>query len=260
MSNEVSIYGQNAVVSNGTLTEAEQALIKSAGTAEVRDGDQLIDVEIPEDEPSDEPAGEKPAGAAEETPKEPPKPGVQAELTKAQDALKSVTDDLSSKGVDVAAILGSVTETGALTEDNYKALEAAGYPKNVADALVAGQVAIAQQFVGEVQRLAGGPEEFAALTEFAKASSPQTVTAFNAAVDRGDLGTIEVLLGSLKAQRVAALGTANPQITGKPNTTPTVKGFESTGEMTKAINDKRYGIDKAYTKDVERRIASSSFF
>lgn len=263
-SNEVSLYGPNAILSSDAPSEAELALIDKAKNVEVRDGDQLVDVQTdePEGNPEENPEGDNPEGTEQETPEDKPEDGsdddIQNKTKQAQQALEDVGKDLQTKGVDVQAVMDEYNTGNGLSDKTYEALGKAGYSKAVVDSIIAGQVAVANSFTNSVLAHAGGAEGFQALTALA---SQSTRNAFNDAVTRGDLGTAKALLDGLKAQRTAKLGTNNPQLKGNPSTRAgAVQGFANRGEMTAAMRDPRYGRDPAYTKSVEAKVGASSFF
>ena len=258
--NEVSIYGDNAILSSTAPSESELAMIEKASGVEVRDGDQLVDVEIPSEDDQtettedDQQQTEKKTEEATEGSDE----QVQGKTTEAQTAQEEVAKDLQNKGVDVQGIHDRYTETGTMSSEDYAALEKAGYPKAVVDSLITGWTAAANSFTNTVLAYAGGEAEFKALAESAPAG---TRSAFNAAVERGDLSTAKALLDGLKAARAARLGTKNVGIKGSPaGNTKAVKGFENRQAMTKAMSDPRYGRDTTYTKSVEAQVGASSFF
>lgn len=264
---EVSLYGPNAILSSDAPSAAELALIDKAKNVEVRDGDQLVDVQTenpegdPEGDPEANPEGnpeENPEGDPQDKPEDGSDDDIQAKTKQAQTALEDVGKDLQGKGVDVQAIMTEFEAGNGLSEKTYETLGKAGYSKAVVDSIIAGQVAVANSFTNSVLAHAGGAEGFQALTALA---SQATRNAFNEAVNRGDLGTAKALLDGLKAQRTAKLGTQNPQLKGNPATRAgAVQGFANRGEMTAAMRDPKYGRDPVYTRQVEAKVGASSFF
>lgn len=260
--NQVSLYGDNAILSSDAPSEADLAMLNKASQVEVRDGDQLVDVTVEggdepdepnegenEGEPADKPEVEAPEGSDED---------IQQKTLKAQTAMDDLGKDLQSKGVDIEALMTEYNAGNGLSDGSYETLAKAGYAKSIVDSIVAGQVAIANSFTNAVLSHAGGAEAFKALSETAPA---ETRTAFNSAIERGDLTTAKALLDGLKASRATRLGTANKQVLGSPAlSAKAVQGFETRQDMTKAMGDSRYGRDPAYTKSVEARVGASKFF
>lgn len=260
-STTVNLYGDNAITST-PLTEEEIALVEKSQEAgvSVQDGDEFIEADINESDEGGgaEGEGEDPLKAADDTP-------ADAELAKkvaeSQVALTEITKDLSTKGVDVDALMGEFNDKGGLSTESYAALEKAGMSRVVVDSIIAGQVAVANSFANTLLAAAGGEKGLEVLAQFAYQTDPAAVDAYNAAVDRRDLATAKALLNSWKAQRSTRLGTANKQITGRPaQKASNVKGFENRQDMTKAMRDPRYGRDPKYTREVEQQVGASTFF
>lgn len=258
---EQSIYGADALVSDGTLTEAEVALLENDAT--IMDNGAIVDVTVNSED--EEPIEESTEGTQEESTEE-SKNEIQEEtpaeaLTRAKEALGEITDDLSTKGVDVDALLSEFSTNGSLTEESYSKLAEAGYSKTVVNSIIAGQRAAVEAFNNELIASVGGIEAFKQVAQFASTNSPSLVTAYNAAVDRGDAATATAILQVLSKERTAKLGTANKQLHGKPAAPAPQKpaGFASEDEMVKAINDRRYRIDPKYTKEVEQKIIASKY-
>lgn len=267
-STTVNLYGDNAITSSPSLTEDEIALVEKSQDAgvKVQDGDELIEADIvEEDDEADGTSDEETAGSDEDPLKDADDTPADADLAKkvaeSQEALTEISKDLSSKGVDVEALMGEFNEKGGLSPESYAALEKAGMSRVVVDSIIAGQVAVANSFANSLLAAAGGEKGLEVLAQFAVQTDPSSVDAYNAAVDRRDLATAKALLNSWKAQRQARLGTANKQITGRPSQKASVvKGYESRQEMTKAMSDPRYGRDPKFTREVEQRVHASTFF
>lgn len=266
--NNVSLYGENAITS-GDLTEAEIALVEKSQEAgvSVKDGDELIEADISEegeegqeaDTKDSEEGGEDPLKDAKDS--SPEDAELAKKVAESQTALTEITKDLSSKGVDVDAIMAEFNEKDGLSAESYEALSKAGMSRVVVDSIIAGQVAVANSFANSLLASAGGEKGLEVLAQFAIQNDPASVDAYNAAVDRRDLGTAKALLNSWKAQRQSKVGTANKQITGSPaRSAQTVKGFENRQDMIKAMSDKRYGSDPKFTREVEQKVARSTFF
>lgn len=266
--NNVSLYGPGAITS-GELTAEEIELVEKSQNAGVRvnDGDEQIDIDIAEDEAEGTPEGESaegPEGAEGDLPNTDDAPAdveLVKKVTESQTALEEISKDLTSKGVDVDALMAEFNEHDGLSKASYEALEKAGMSRVIVDSIIAGQVAVANSFANSLLATAGGEKGLEVLAQFAVSTDPASVDAYNNAVDRKDLATAKALLNSWKAQRTAKLGTANKQITGKPSpSAKTVKGFTDRQEMTKAMSDPRYGRDPKFTREVEQKVGASSFF
>lgn len=260
MSDEVSLYGSNAITS-GDLSDDELALLEN--DASILDNGTPVDViveDTPEDTPEDAPKDKPEDSPKEDTPES--QKQVQDKVNQSKQALDEIGADLSGKGVDPEALLNEYNSKGELSAESYAKLAEAGYSKAIVDAIIAGQAAAADSFSRAILDHAGGPEAFKALTEFAQTNSPATVTAYNAAIERQDIATATALLDGLKASRDAKFGTRNPQIEARPTPSAAAKveGYASQADMIKAMSDPRYSRDRAYTQEVERKVQASSLF
>ena len=144
--------------------------------------------------------------------------------------------------------------SGALGEESYTKLAAAGYPKATVDRHIQGQVALGQQQATQVYAAAGGQEEYAKIQEWAgRTMTEEQLTTFNAMVTGVDTPTATQAIQGLAAQYKAAMGTQPTLLTGAiPGTA--VNGYESQGQMTAAISDPRYETDEAYRNEVAAKI------
>lgn len=255
---EQSIYGTDALVSDGTLTEEELALLDNDAT--IVDSGTEVTVTMndePEEEESEESAEEVAENEVEQ--KQPETP--EADLKRARDALGEITEDLITKGVAVDEVLQEFSKSGQLSAETYTKLAEAGYSKTVVDAVISGQRAAAEAFTSDIINSVGGADQFKAVAQFGATNSPALVDAYNNAVDRGDGQSAKAILQAIAKERTSKLGTANKQLQGKPAGPVSQKpqGYASESEMVKAINDRRYRTDPKYTKEVEQKIAATNF-
>ena len=131
--------------------------------------------------------------------------------------------------------------------------------REIVDAVLAGWQAKADNFYNAVINVAGGDDAYKNLTQFVSSQGQAAVDAFNEVVTNANLNTITSYLAGIKAQMIAKYGTANPTLTGG-GVTNTPVGFADQNEMVKAMQDKRYGRDAKYTKEVEKKLAASKLF
>lgn len=252
-------YGEQAQTSNQPISDADMALLEKAGDVEIRDGDDLVEIdtdaegddqgeETPEDKPEDK-QKEKPAADAP----------IEERMKAAQSEIEEIGEALKGKGVDVDKLVESITAEGKITEEHLKTLADAGIPRAAVNALVREQQVLAQEATREFFATVGGEQQFMALSEFAVANDPEAVAAFNDAQERGDVKTAKVVLKSIERAYRAQYGSANKMVSGRP--TSASKGsqpvaFSSNAEMVKAMSDPRYGKDSKYTREVEARVAA----
>lgn len=250
-----NIYGAETLVSDGTLTPEELALLEGSD-AVIMDNGGIVEVAVNEETPE-----ETPDETPEETPEEVTPKTPADELARSRAALGEIATDLTGKGIDVDSLIEQFSGEGALSDENYAKLAEAGYSKTLVDSVIAGQRAAVEAFTADVLSVVGGADQFKAIAQYASVNSPDLVAAYNAAIERTDAASAKAILTALSKERTAKLGTSNRQVQGKPAAPAQAqpKGFSSEAEMVSAINDRRYRIDPKYTREVESKIAQSSF-
>ena len=171
------------------------------------------------------------------------------------DAKKTLAD----KNIDFDKLADEYAQNGnTLTEETYKKLGDAGYPKTVVDAYIAGKQALVSQFSDAIIRHAGGEKEYERLTNAIKAKGTEAVNAYNSLIEAGNVSAIKMVLDGVKGDTQARLGTNNPTLLGSASNTGTT-GYNSVSDMQTAMDDKRYGRDEAYTLEVQDKVAKSKF-
>lgn len=174
-------------------------------------------------------------------------------------------EDPAAKAVEAAKLdMGKLSqefaESGKLSDDSYKALEAQGFGRDVVDTYIAGQQALAAQQAQQGYELAGGKDNYQAMATWAQAAlTPADIQAFDAAVTSGSPAQMKQAIVALKAQYEAAKGTDPKLVSGSPAAGPN-GAFASRAEVTQAMRDPRYKADPAYRAEVERRIGLMDSF
>jgi len=266
-----SLYGAGAITSGTELTTDEQAILAGAGV-EVRDGDDLINVNVEGDELGNQKGDEeeKPDEEEEEAPapllaitEQTSDDLVMEGLKQRQDAFQEAAAQAAAAGIDPATVVTEFNTDGKLSDATYAALEGAGFTKDAVDAMIADQQAQTQAYYSAVYAHAGGDAGFQRLATFAKTADPAAVAKFNEAIEGGDLATCKEIITALKGKLAAKYGTTNKGLKGKPAApgkpaTPKAEPFADRKAMVDAMSDKRYGRDKAYTQSVEARVVASS--
>ena len=193
---------------------------------------------------------------------------VQDTVISTEKAEKATREDaqavLEKKNLDIAKYEQEFMANGGLSEASYKELEKAGIQKQFVDSYIKGNQAVLNQFLDEVYSIAGGKDEYANVTQWAQDNmGKEYIDAYNKAMFSGDTALIKMTVAGLAAQYQAAEGKTPTLIrSGKTPSGASSKGasYASAAEMVEAMRDKRYGNDPAYTRDVERKVANSSFF
>ena len=150
-------------------------------------------------------------------------------------------------------------EKNELSEKSYEELDALGLPRDLVDGYIAGQKALADNDVSEVQKVVGGQDNYAQLLDWsAKNLSQAEKDAFNNTIDNGSTEQVKMAVQGLMGR--AGMTADNPQqnmFEGSVDNTNT-DVFGSVAQVTEAMNDPRYSKDPAYRKEVEDKLARSS--
>lgn len=185
---------------------------------------------------------------------------VQAAIDNQLKAEQDLKADLSSKGVDFDSLAKEFEDNGELSKESLDKLAKAGYPKSVVDAYINGMQAVSDRFVSNVMNMAGGEEGYKQLVNFIKGQPKSVIDSFNATIEGGNLGQIELAINGLMAQMQRAYGTANPTVMARQTgNAQSSNGYSDKMEMVKDMSDPRYGRDKRFTEMVYTKVANSNF-
>ena len=146
---------------------------------------------------------------------------------------------------------------GQLSEETYKTLEEAGYPKHIVDSYGEGQKALLQQQQNELESLTNG--QYASMVEWANETLDQTeLNTINTLIGSGDISQAKLAVQGLYARYQNANGGTQPKLVqGAVNGSSTMP-FRSMQELVRAQSDPRYrNGDKAYEEEIDRRLAVS---
>lgn len=186
---------------------------------------------------------------------------IQKSVEDQQLTTEKIKEDLAQRNVDFGALEDEYNQNGVLSDKSMKALADAGYPKEVVDAYLNGIEATQEKFYNTVIGYAGSEDEYAQITQFVQAQGEQAITAFNNALQGGNLGIIKMVIQGVKADMVATNGTTNQTILGQSTgvSMDNSNGFTSKMQMLEAMDDIRYTKDPAYRQLVEKKILNSTF-
>lgn len=185
-----------------------------------------------------------------ETPKAGDPPPVDADADAAAQAL----DD---KGLDLKSFEAEFAEKGELTAESYEKLAKVGFSRDYVDTYIEGRAAIAERVVAEIHAVAGSADDYARMTEWAKATLPkEEVAAYNEAVINGNRNIAKLAAEGLKAKYVAANGREASLTTAQAG--PKVSsGYTTREQMTSDMRDPRYKSDPAFRAQVAQKVAAS---
>lgn len=192
-----------------------------------------------------------------------------AQIDQYAEGFESLQAQAVERGLDPAvaqAIIAQVDEDGEISEAHLKALEAVGYSRQFVQSYIQGQTAITQAYANSIVQYAGGKAQFDAIIAHLEANNKDAVETLYGAIERQDLATVRTVINLGMAGRTKKFGAPPARNLSRraPASAPradrqTVQGFESKSEMTKAMSDKRYGRDAAYTQSVEQKVWASNW-
>ena len=259
-SNE-EFYGKDAVtgseadaIKDVVVEETNSGEILQMGTEGATDDlDGSADEEAHKEETPEEPQeGAEDTKASEEA-------SVDTQRESSDKAIEALGKDLISKGVDFLGAIEEYQNNGELSQKTYEALEKAGYPKEVIQGFVETRKAIDNKYAQDVMNHVGGEKDFRELQTWMKGNlSKAELDAYNEAVNSDNLNAVKLILDGIQAKRVAKQGTRKATFLGNVASKSAPKGFSGRDEMIKAMSDPRYGIDRAYTISVERKMSLSN--
>jgi len=194
-------------------------------------------------------AGKQPAQEAPKAPLE------QAAAAGEADPIEAI---LTKAGLGYEAMSDHFAEHGELTPEGYKALEGVGFPRQLVDGYLHGQIAVTAAFKAQVLAEVGGRDTFQKAVEWAKRGglNEDEVAAYNAAVESFDHNHAKQAVQALIARFESNFG-ASPNLAEGEGGGGGAQGFESSAQLVAAINDPRYAKDPAFRASVERKVALS---
>lgn len=247
-----SIYPEGAVTGSAAdvLKDHEDVEIKNTNT-------ETVSVKSEDSEPDQEPQEQAEQKSEQQEQSEDKPADLQATVDEQNKAAEDVKADLTKKGIDFDKLSAEYDENGSLSEDSLKKLEEAGYPKSVVSAYIAGLEATAEKFVNDVVSHVGGADKYRQIAQFIATSGQ--ADAYNSLLEKGNLSEIKLALDGFRARMQARTGNTGRSILGGSGSGKVNNGFGTKQEMVKAMSDKRYGRDKGYTMEVQRKVMNSSF-
>ena len=145
---------------------------------------------------------------------------------------------------------------GKLTDTSYGELEKLGLNREVVDAYIDGQTALADQRTNSIMSTVGGKEQYNEMIDWAsKNLSSDEIKAFNSTIDTGTLEQAQLAIAGVQAKYSS--NNAEPNLFSGNNADSNV-GYRSVGEMLRDINDPRYSTDSAFRQDVENKVKLSN--
>ena len=150
-------------------------------------------------------------------------------------------------------------ETGELSEDNFRALEQSGIPREFVEAYVRGQKATMEAEAASITNSIGGQENYDAMVQWASANLPEAeVDSYDDIVSTGTTEAAKMAVKGMYARYLSENGGSSMNIAKGNTSGAAIQPFNSNAQVVEAINDRRYEIDPAYRAEVEKRISVST--
>jgi hypothetical protein len=183
----------------------------------------------------------------------------QSQTPKQTEATPETAEEaVESAGLDLASLNKEYADNSKLADSSYEALEKAGINRATVDSYIAGQHALAAQAQSSAFEITGGKDNYAAMSEFAKANlSPDALNSYNTAVNSPDKSTRDLAVRGLYAQFSAEAGSGNNLVMGKGQTVQG-SGYASKEQMLADMKKPEYMSDPAFRAAVETKIAKSN--
>ena len=162
---------------------------------------------------------------------------------------------VAQAGLDMSALQTEYDDNGELSQNSIDKLTAVGIDKNIIDAYIDGQTALAQNIEADIKGAVGGNDQYKNMMVWAKENlSTEEVTAYNNTVNSRDVASVKLAVTGLKARMDA--GREPSLVQGEASTS--TGGYESWAQVTQAMADPKYAKDPAYQAEVQSKLKNSS--
>tara|TARA_B100001094_G_scaffold23284_1_gene19704 strand:+ start:1911 stop:2702 length:792 start_codon:yes stop_codon:yes gene_type:complete len=170
---------------------------------------------------------------------------------------KSTQDSNVSTAIQEAS--DTFHENGELSEDNYKALEDSGIPREFVEAYVKGREASMKSEAAQITDSVGGQENYDSMVQWASEALPaDEIETFDQLVTESSPEAAKLAVKGLYARYTAEAGNAPLNIKQGQTSGAAVQPFNSNAQVVEAMKDRRYENDPAYREEIERRLAVST--
>jgi len=144
---------------------------------------------------------------------------------------------------------------GTLSEETYKSLEKKGLSKDVVDAYIDGQKALAENKANKLLNYVGGTEKYNTIVEWARGNyTPEQAKSFDEALFSGDEARVQEQVDLLSFRMTKQTGQPQRRLEGtSTDVGGGLKPFESKSDWQRAMADRNYGRDMKYTRMVDSR-------
>ena len=191
-------------------------------------------------------AEDEPKAEQEETAEE-----EEVEYTEIQQAVINAGDEFDANGK-----LSDETVEALSQLDSKELIETYQQLQSQYDDETPASTPLTAENVDAIQNAVGGEEAYSQMVSWAKENfTADEIAAYDAALEQGDLKTINFGLQAMYYRYQDAVGYDGEMIQGKP--AQAVDGFRSQQEVVRAMSDERYENDPAYRQDVYNKLERS---
>ena len=172
---------------------------------------------------------------------------------------------LDEAGVDYQGMNTKWQETGRLDDDDYKALEGAGFSKDMVEAYLAGvqyraeqDSQLAAKEVAAIKNEFGGEQLYTEMITWAAANLDKAeIDAFNSMLKTSNPHQIRIAVAGIQAAYMNQ-APREPKLVGGRTPKADTSKFKSTAQVVAAMNDERYATDEAYRREVQEKLSRSN--
>ena len=171
---------------------------------------------------------------------------------------------LDEAGVDYQGMNTKWQETGKLDDDDYTALEGAGFSKDMVEAYLDGvqyraeqDSQLAAKEVAAIKNEFGGEQVYNDMITWAAGNLDKAeVDAFNNMLKTSNPHQIRIAVAGIQA---AYMNNAprEPKLVGGRTARADTTKFKSTAQVVAAMQDERYATDEAYRQEVQEKLSRS---
>lgn len=221
---------------------------------------EQVSIPMEPEEPTEVADGAESSATTEEVTEETPEQVVDEDSGL---EIREQADNLLSKaGLDLDALSTEYAENSGLSDDSFKKLEDAGFPRHVVDQFILGQQALADQannhFETNVFNQADGKENYQKMTTWAESNmTSQEIAAFNAAVTSMDGGQASLAVAGLVSRYNAAYGQEGKTVQGDASPSSSGATFENQTALVAALSDPQFQSSPKYRAEVEAKVQRS---
>ena len=197
---------------------------------------------------------------------EPAEPATEAEAaaepeaadTGDQPEASEVRQAVEAQGVDFDSLQNEYNEHGELGEAALQKLADAGFSNDLVKSWIQGQEALNTSYQTSVYEIVGGEESYKEMLSWAGDNLSQAeISAYDRAVDSGDIEMVKMAVAGLQAKYQTVEG-ADPTLVAGQSTSSSGGTYSSWAEVTTAMKDPRYESDPAYRQQVANKLDRSN--